>query len=389
MKRSTGNRRISTKRLMQESSRRNRFTIPCLLIGWICCIEPTGLLAQEPANPVRWYDGIVLNAFVSTSYSYNFNKPDTMENMYRVFDVDDNSVKLDAVELSIARKTAQPGDVGFRVDVMAGSSIPRVTKSAGMETGDLDLHQVFGTFVVPLGSGLKLDVGKFVTPLGYEVVEGYDGYNDNYSHSFLFGYAIPFTHTGLKASYQITDRLAGMVMLTNGWDNAVDNNRAKTVGVQLAIVPVDGMNLCANYLAGPEKTDNTSDGRAILDVVGTYKINPLLTVGVNFDHGMEEHSTIDGETARWEGMAGYVRLNIPGTVSLAIRSEVFHDWDGLRTGTPQTLQEITFTPEYRPADHLIVRGDIRYDKSDGDVFQKGNAWTSDQTTLGLNVLFVF
>jgi hypothetical protein len=36
--------------------------------------------------------------------------------------------------------------------------------------------------------------------MGYELIEGYDGYNDNYSRSLLFNYAIPLTHTGVKAT---------------------------------------------------------------------------------------------------------------------------------------------------------------------------------------------
>lgn len=72
-----------------------------------------------------------------------------------------------------------------------------------------------------------------------------------------------------------------------------------------------------------------------------------------------------------------------------MRSEVFHQRDGLRSGAPQTLAGVTFTPEYRSADQLIVRGDICYDRSDGDVFQKCDTWTRDQTTVGINVLFLF
>jgi len=52
----------------------------------------------------------------------------------------------------------------------------------------------------PVGRGLRFDFGEHVTHMGYEVTEGYDGWNDNYSRSFLFGYTIPFTHTGLKAT---------------------------------------------------------------------------------------------------------------------------------------------------------------------------------------------
>jgi len=59
--------------------------------------------------------------------------------------------------------------------------------------------------------------------MGYELIEGYDGYNDNYSRSILFGYAIPFTHTGVKASYAFSSKVAGMVEVVNGWDLLRDN----------------------------------------------------------------------------------------------------------------------------------------------------------------------
>ena len=36
----------------------------------------------------------------------------------------------------------------------------------------------------PCGSGLRFDAGKFITHHGYEVIEGYDGWNDNATHSF-------------------------------------------------------------------------------------------------------------------------------------------------------------------------------------------------------------
>jgi hypothetical protein len=359
------------------------------MIGWICWLLPHRLFSQGTEKPPGWYEEISLNAFVSSSYSYNFNKPETMENWYRVFDRDDNTMKLDVVELSISRKAVNPGDAGFRADIMAGSSIPRLTKASGLDIGDLDLPQVFVTYIAPLGNGLRLVAGKFVTSMGYEVIESYDGHNDNYSHSFLFGYAIPFTHTGVKASYSFSSFVSGMFMLVNGWDNAVDNNAAKSVCAQIGIVPLDGMNLNVNYMAGAEKWKNTSDKRAVLDIVGTYRINSLVTAGMNFDYGTEEHSTFSGNTAEWVGAAGYLRLNVTENASLSIRAEMFNDRDGFRTGTEQQLQEITFTPEYRPITHLVVRGDLRFDKSDKDVFQKENVLTQDQTTVGVNLLYVY
>src|SRR5262245_22982826 len=229
--------------------------------------------AAAPASVPTWIQEITLNGFVGTSYSYNFNRPASGTNQYRVFDVNDNTFALDEFELVAQKAVTKPRDVGFRVDVTIGSSVSHVTASAGLfrddtgEAGDLDAHQAFASWVAPLGSGLRFDVGKFVTQHGYEVIDGYDGWNDNASRSFLFGYAIPFTHVGVRGAYTFSPRLAGMVMLVNGWDVAVDNNDSKSVGAQLAWTPSPALTIFLNGMYGPERTYNDSAPRTLFDVV--------------------------------------------------------------------------------------------------------------------------
>ena len=63
------------------------------------------------------------------------------------------------------------------------------------------------------GAACASTSGSSSPTTGYEVIDGYDGFNDNATRSFVFGYAIPFTHTGLKASYTFSDQVAGMLML--------------------------------------------------------------------------------------------------------------------------------------------------------------------------------
>ena len=89
-------------------------------------------------------------------------------------------------------------------------AIPKVTRSTGLDAGDLDVQQAYLSYNAPFGNGLQVDIGKFTTHLGYELIEGYDGYNDNYSRSFLFGYAIPFAHTGVRTSYSFGDRVSAI-----------------------------------------------------------------------------------------------------------------------------------------------------------------------------------
>jgi hypothetical protein len=345
--------------------------------------------SPDSAKATKLFDSFTINGFLSSAYVYNFNTPDLMKNQYRVFDFDDNSMKIDILEISFEKKAAKIGETGFRFDLAAGSSVPKISRSAGLDMGDLDFHQMFMSYNAPVGNGLKIDIGKFITPVGYEVIEGYDGYNDNYSRSLLFGYAIPFTHIGVRGSYAFNENLSAIMMVANGWDNATDNNRSKSVCGQLGIIPVNGMNLYFNYMFGPEKTDNNSDNRNLFDVVGMYAINEKITLGVNGDYGTEEHSGINGGNAVWDGVAAYVRLNLLSDFSLVLRGEQFEDKDGLRTGIVQKLREVTFTPEYRITGDFIVRADLRYDTSDQVVFQKNSLWVDNQTTLGFNFIYKF
>ena len=55
----------------------------------------------------------------------------------------------------------------------------------------------------PSRGGLTLKMGKFTTPMGFEVIEAPEQ-PAAVSRSFLFGYAIPFTHTGVLATVQAT-----------------------------------------------------------------------------------------------------------------------------------------------------------------------------------------
>lgn len=358
-----------------------------LLIASLAIVSGKVTGQEEKTTP--WFETISLNGFLSAGYSYNFNRPDTSKNFYRVFDSNDETFSTDVIELSLKKDPTKGGDAGFRFDLTAGTSIPRITRSSGFDIGDLDFHQVFLSYIAPLGSGLRLDAGKFITPAGYEVIEGYDGYNDNYSRSLLFGYAIPFTHTGVKASYTFTDHLSALMMVVNGWDDAIDNNTSKTLGAQLNVIPCSGMNVFATVLTGAEKPQNNFDKRNLYDVVTTYTADSVFIFGINGDYCTEQHSAIDGGTAVWDGIAGYVRWNIAKYFSLSMRGEQFEDLDGIRTGTAQILHEITLTPEYRAQGHLVLRGDLRIDRSDRNVFQKQSGWTNSQFTTSLNIIVSF
>jgi Putative beta-barrel porin-2, OmpL-like. bbp2 len=341
----------------------------------------------------KWFDELAVNAFVSTAYEYNSNRPTNGANSFRVFDFSDNSFNLDVAELVVQIAAAKPNDAGFRVDFDAGNSIPQITKTQDQTAAQFDLKQAFASYIAPLGSGLRFDVGKFVTHLGYEVIEGYDGYNDNYSRSILFGYAIPFTHTGVKASYTFSSKVAGMVEVVNGWDLLRDNNQSKSVGAQLSLTPIAPLQVLLNWIGGPELPNNNHSNRNVFDLVAILKPTSTLTLGLNGDYGKENGTSLvhPGSDATWKGIAGYGTLALTNKFSVALRGETFHDEDGVRlgTGTNATLSEGTLTPAYKFTDHVLLRGEVRYDKANQPIITKRGTLADKQTTVGANVIFVY
>jgi hypothetical protein len=363
--------------------------------------EAQVVAAQE--HPVLYWHGITLNGFLSAAYSYNTNHPAPQLNQFRTYDFEDNEFKIDVAEAVIQRTVSKPNDGGFRIDFTAGDSIPEVTASYGMfrnkltgEGRHIDIHQLFASYILPVGKGLRFDAGKFVTSFGYEVVEGYEGYNDNYSHSFLFGYGIPFTHTGIRSSYAPSSKVAVTAMVVNGWDDVHDNNRAKSAGAQLAITPTKSVATYVNYMAGAESPANNHSMRQAINLVQTWSAKPRLSFSADFLFGHEDDSLGPGSSATWTAFAGYSRYSFTDQFSLAFRGETFRDPEGVRTGKVQTLIGFTLTPEYRRTlalgrlpTKVILRGDIRYDHSNVPVFVTQNQAKQRQCTLAVNLIYTF
>src|SRR5205085_3196495 len=92
-----------------------------------------------------------------------------------------------------------------------------------------DLTQAYVDIFVPVGNGLTVRVGKFVTLMGNETiapiatVTGSSG-NALYSHSYNFGFGIPFTHTGVLATYAIGDKLTVNGGFSRGWEQSTNDN---------------------------------------------------------------------------------------------------------------------------------------------------------------------
>lgn len=357
-----------------------------------------------------WWKGITADGFLSFSYTYNTNDPVPRLNQFRVFDFNDDDPQLDVAQLVIQRPVNESAKFGFRLNMIAGSGVPEVTAAYGMfrntSTGiahDYDIPEVYLSYIVRVGKGLRFDLGKFVTPFGYEVIGGYDGYNDNFSRGFIFGYGIPFTHTGVKTSYPFSGRISAALLLTNGCDAVTRLNGGVTVAGQLAVATSKTTNVAFTFLHGPEKPQNNHDQRSLYELTGSWKVIPRLNLGFDGLYADEDHAASNGSDAIWKGLAGYSKYNLTKQFSLAFRGEVFADVGGSRTGTSQTLCGFTLTPEYvLPANlsrlssefrhfdgKFAIRSEFRQDFSDQNTFRRGTGFTNRQFTTAANLIYLF
>jgi hypothetical protein len=245
-----------------------------------------------------------------------------------------------------------------------------------------------------VGKKLQINVGKFVTPAGAEVIESKD--NWNYSRGLLFSWAIPYFHFGASAKYTFNSKFSLTGYLVNGWNNSVDDNSGKTGGFSAAWTPNAKWSLTENYLGGPEHPNDNSNFRNLSDTVIAYTPNAKLSLMANYDYGSDTFVTgttppfVVGPKAHWDGIAGYIKYAPNANWYIATRGEYFQDAGGFETGTSQNLGEFTLTLQRMLASKIISRLEYRYDASNKNVFPDNNGPDKgNQSTVTLGLIYAF
>jgi hypothetical protein len=326
-----------------------------------------------------------LMGLVDGYYSYNFNQP-RADAQLRNFDTRHNQFALNLLEIALERKPTPDSRLGFRADLDFG---PATEIVHSFEPGGSDifrhLQQGYLSYLAPAGNGVQIDFGKFVTQHGAEVIETKD--NWNYSRSLMFALAIPYYHFGVRASYPFNDKFTLAGFLVNGWNNVVDNNTGKTIGVQAVIKPSSKLTLIQNYMTGPEQSDNNDDFRHLFDTTAIYTANDRVSLMANYDYGWD---TVAGTRVHWQGVAAYARFQANKWFAFAPRFEWYDDHDGFTTGARQTVKGVTFTSEQKINGGLLTRFEYRRDFSDTDFFSKRTGRLVEaQSTLSFGLVYAF
>lgn len=357
------------------------------LSGFVLAVMATSAWAQTPpAAPAPTLPSTELGGLVDVYYDYYSTKP-SGDAPFRNFDTKHNQFALSMAQVWLAKAPTADSRIGFKFKLNFGHAATNYIHFAEPDkTPYQNIQEAYISYLAPMGKGLQIDAGVFVTPAGAEVIEAKD--NMNYSRGLLFALAIPYYHSGVRFSYAPTDKVSFMAGITNGWSNIGENNSGKTILGSVTLKPTGKVTIVENYIFGPEQAGNTDDWRHLSDTIVSIAATPKVTFTANYDYGKE--SVGNNTSVKWHGLAAYLKLQATPTVAFSPRFEWYNDVDGFTTGTVQKLKEFTGTLELKAADNLLWRIELRRDMSDQKPFldEKGVPQSS-QTSIGFGLLYSF
>jgi hypothetical protein len=358
---------------------------------------------DDPIN--KWIKEVKLSGFVDVAWTDNFNNPQNPQtNAARAFDTQANSFMFNMAEIMLERIATKDFNGGFRLKLGAGRDAGLLASTENLGASPwFDVVEGYVEYLAPIGRGIDIKFGKMATLAGYEVIESKDDFN--YSRSLLFTWAIPLTHTGIRASYAPIDQLTFTLGIVNGWNVVADNNGAKTLEFQASTTPGEWLTAALSGYYGAELPDDDAHKRLLIDFVTTVTYKDL-KVGLNYDYGRDD-GLRPGPTPRgngWDGFAAYIRGQVTPWWAPSIRGEIFKDDHGGITGFTVANQpagipvgrvgmhEFTLTNEFKANDNLLFRLEFRSDRASKPMFNRDEDTTKGakgQNTISIEAIFQF
>jgi len=360
-------------------------------------------------------DGYVkIGGYAEAYYSRNFRRPQNGITNARWLDEKDNTFTLQTVALDL---DAARGPFSAKVTLMFGPTADRWyfegVRPPDTETDVLlspagynnetwkHIQTAYVGYEAPIGEGLLIQAGLFPTQVGYEGAAVKDNWNYSRSNTFNF---LPFFHVGGRVSYPITEKLSATAAVYNGWNQATDLNKNKTMSVQLSYVGEKGF-INGLYMGGVERARNDGSGepwRNLFDVVGQYDVNDMLSLATDVNAGFEKSNIGDH---KWFAASLYARLKALEWLYFAGRGDgIFEFNPGVNPSNPANsililgadhIVSATGTVEFRPVgEGFSLRLEYRHDHSDPDAkqfYKRGytadgaQKMTSQQDTFTLGV----
>lgn len=190
----------------------NKWTLALAAAGVVSL--PSVANAQEAAAGAdALAASTTLSGYVSTSYTMADGSSAALG---KTNSASRDQFKLDVVSLTLSSaQGAGEYATGYTVGMWIGPDDQHTDENFSLTQANIDLR-------LPVGTGIDLKVGYFGTVVGYEVYE----YTDNAFFQRGLGFFMePTHHTGILASYQLTDDLGITAGIVNDGGAVANNNQ--------------------------------------------------------------------------------------------------------------------------------------------------------------------
>ena len=330
------------------------------------------ITAQEEPEK-SWFDNVSLSGSVDGYYRYNIGAPN------REFDTDTDGEPdtFLAPATSFANRSGfslgmaniilgyEGEKVGFVADLVFG---PRGEDAVFLSEGSSQIvNQLYVYWNV--SEKFKLTFGNFNTFLGYEVISPVG--NFNYSTSYMFSYG-PFSHTGLKADFTLSDKWSAMLAIMNPTDYTESNPfDTYIVGAQLGYTGDNG-SAFLNFRYGNEGEPGEVGPTFQADLTTGWDLTEDFYLGINGTYLSTEPQD-DGDTSGFYGIALYPQLKTSESFTIGLRGEYFSEYNfalgaiGLDTEGDGSVIAATLTGSYEIG-NLILKPELRLDSASEDTF---------------------
>ncbi len=238
-----------------------------------------------------------------------------------------------------------------------------------------------------------IDAGYFLTHVGGEgVIPIYN----IFTSLALCTYFEPVYQSGIRYSYT-GKKFYGSLMLINGYNVLVDNNKNKSFGMQAGYKLNDKVDVTLNNITGNEMPTGTEGKTRIYNNL-VIKLFPTeqLDVLLCGDYCLQQNSKIDDPNSYGSLYSAFASLKYKAAekISLMIRYEFHHDKDALMSGAYPVADSskysglkaygVTAGAEYNPTSNSYFRLEARYLQTDRSqkIFYDGKSYRSEVILSG-------
>jgi len=371
--------------------------------------------------------GIKLSGYVDAGYSYNFtgaaNGTSDVSGRFGSDTAAKGDFNLYAVKIALekALTSENKAQAGFRTDVMIGEDANYLENrdtsynqtNDNQDSNALFLEQAYVSIRAPVGNGWDFKVGKFVSILGYEVIERPANMNVTYG---LLWQQMPLYYTGVLSSYKFDDYLDAKLGVVNG--SQTDNNTSTSGGgdgcAVLAALNVTAPGGNANWSNNFQYSSNNDNDSSIGNdsSTSTGVENGSSGTGYTFIYNswgnwapkfandkllfafnalLGTASTNDGDPSQpgttWFGAGAYAKYQFNDWFSLCSRGEYLGGNNPAKVSDTYSnknlsLWEYTLTAGFNVIDNLLIRAEYRLDWGNGAVNNFNNYNNNPATSSG-------